>query len=335
MSDLHFWRAHTNIALIKYWGKASDELILPMNNSLSLTLDAFYTDTAVCFAADQSDDQLILDGQVQSGAETQKISAFLDHFRELAQTDRRATVISYNHVPTAAGLASSASAFAALAAACRDALGLTMDDRTLSTMARLGSGSASRSVYGGFVEWLKGSDHESSVAVPFDDGQWDIGMIAIVNDHHAKNISSRDGMKRTVTTSAFYQSWPEIAAKDLEAIKPAIKAHDIDTLGMIAEHNAFAMHATTLTAEPAFSYLTADTWHAIHMIQRLRNAGWSVYATMDAGPNVKVICRQSEMAQIIHLLEDEFASDSLIPSQVGGGVQLSPEVPNEVSAACL
>lgn len=334
MTDLHFWRAHTNIALIKYWGKADEQLIIPMNNSLSLTLDAFYTDTAVCFDANQTADELILNGQTQSEASTKKVSRFLDHFRKLADTDLRAKVISINHVPTAAGLASSASAFAALAAASRDALNLDMDERTLSTMARLGSGSASRSIYGGFVEWIKGADHQSSVAVPFDDGNWDIGMIAIVNDHHAKKISSREGMKRTVETSDFYAAWPTIAQKDLEAIKPAIKTHDLDALGAIAEHNALAMHATTLTASPSFTYLNAETWRAIHVVERLREASWSVYLTMDAGPNVKVICRQSEMKQIMALLEEDFATDRLIPSTVGAGVQPAPISASEGLATC-
>ena len=162
------YRAHTNIALIKYWGKRDQALFLPVTSSLSLTLDAFYTDTQVTFDAQLAHDRFILDGQEQEASQVAKVSAFLDRFRALAQTDCRALVTSTNHVPTAAGLASSASAYAALACATNAALGLDLSQRQLSILARQGSGSASRSLFGGFVIWHagQGEDSDSSYAEP-------------------------------------------------------------------------------------------------------------------------------------------------------------------------
>ena len=148
-------KAHTNIALIKYWGKRNDELILPMNNSLSITLDQFYTETTVEFSNERSTDIFYLNGEQAGEQERLKVSRFLDNVRKLAGKDLRASVHSKNFVPTAAGFASSASGFAALAAASAKAIGLELDLKQLSQLARIGSGSACRSIYGGFVEWKK------------------------------------------------------------------------------------------------------------------------------------------------------------------------------------
>ena len=156
-------RAHTNIALIKYWGKANKQLMLPATSSISLTLNDFYTDTAVTFDPELNQDQLTLNHQMQSPT---AVSRFLDHVRHLAQIDTRARVTSLNHVPTAAGLASSASAFAALALAASRAAGLNLTPTALSRLARRGSGSATRSIFGGAVIWHRGSDDQSSFAEP-------------------------------------------------------------------------------------------------------------------------------------------------------------------------
>lgn len=183
-------RAHTNIALIKYWGKRNDELFLPMNSSLSLTLDAFYTDTEVVLDSDFTSDTFFLNDVKQDEKETEKITKFLNLFRNEVNIKTKACVKSYNHVPTAAGLASSASAFSALAGAMNQASDLNLDPKTLSTYARRGSGSATRSIYGGFVEWYMGEDDlsETSHAIPVDDASWDIGMIVIAVNTGQKNF---------------------------------------------------------------------------------------------------------------------------------------------------
>ncbi len=183
-------KAHTNIALIKYWGKRDESLILPMNNSLSLTLDGFYTETTVEFHDDWTEDVFYLNDEAVSGGERNRVVSFLDRIRKKAGKEGTyAEIHSVNHVPTAAGFASSASGFAALAAAAARALGLECSNQELSALTRQGSGSACRSVYGGFVEWEKGTraDGSDSYAVqvtPPD--HWDIRVAAAVLSSDAK-----------------------------------------------------------------------------------------------------------------------------------------------------
>ncbi|MGX4686592.1 diphosphomevalonate decarboxylase [Vagococcus sp. JNUCC 83] len=323
MKQIGRCRAHTNIALIKYWGKRNDELFLPMNSSLSLTLDAFYTDTSVTIDTDLKEDEFYLNGIKQDEKETTKISRFLNLFRQVAKDYTFAKVESYNHVPTAAGLASSASAFAALAGATNTALKLNLDRQVLSTFARQGSGSSTRSIYGGLVEWNMGKDDlsQTSHAIEIDDASWDIGMIVIAINKQQKKLSSRIGMKLTVETSPFYPVWVAEAQKDLIAIKEAIKAKDFVTLGEITESNGMKMHATMLGATPPISYWEPDSVKAINKVKEIRNNGIPCYVTMDAGPNVKVLCRQSQMSDILNKLKESFTNDQLICSKVGEGIK--------------
>ena len=317
-------RAHTNIALIKYWGKRNDELFLPMNSSLSLTLDAFYTDTEVVLDSDFTSDTFFLNDVKQDEKETEKITKFLNLFRNEVNMETNACVKSYNHVPTAAGLASSASAFSALAGAMNQASGLNLDSKILSTFARRGSGSATRSIYGGFVEWYMGEDDlsETSHAIPVDDASWDIGMIVIAVNTGRKKLSSRVGMKQTIATSPFYSSWVETATSDLTKMKDAIKQKDFITLGEITESNGMKMHATMLGAFPPISYWEPDSVKAIQTVKEIRGMGIPCYVTMDAGPNVKVLCKASDMAKIEELLLKEFKREQIIPTTVGEGIKL-------------
>ncbi|MFW3538589.1 diphosphomevalonate decarboxylase [Vagococcus fluvialis] len=317
-------RAHTNIALIKYWGKRNDELFLPMNSSLSLTLDAFYTDTEVVLDSDFTSDTFFLNDVKQDEKETEKITKFLNLFRNEVNIKTKACVKSYNHVPTAAGLASSASAFSALAGAMNQASDLNLDPKTLSTYARRGSGSATRSIYGGFVEWYMGEDDlsETSHAIPVDDASWDIGMIVIAVNTGQKKLSSRVGMKQTIATSPFYSSWVETATSDLTKMKDAIKQKDFITLGEITESNGMKMHATMLGAFPPISYWEPDSVKAIQTVKEIRGMGIPCYVTMDAGPNVKVLCKASDMAKIEELLLKEFKREQIIPTTVGEGIKL-------------
>ena len=307
------YRAHTNIALIKYWGKRHEALFLPVTNSLSLTLDAFYTDSWIDFDAKYGQDSFYLDGVKQDGKATAKVTQFVNRFRALAQCDLPFCLKSYNHVPTAAGLASSASAFAALACACNAALKLNLSQKELSILARQGSGSASRSLYGGFVEWLagEGDDSQSSYAVPFEAAEWDVAMLVVMVSKTQKKISSRVGMALTMATSPFYQQWAEEVAQDLAQIKPAILAHDFDAMGQIAEHNAMKMHATMIAANPSFTYWEAGSLQAMRLVQTLREQGLSCYFTMDAGPNVKVLCRKSQIEQVKAAFREIFEESEL------------------------
>lgn len=314
-------RAHTNIALIKYWGKSDEVLSLPNNSSLSLTLDKFYTETEVEFSSEFTEDVFYLNGK-KDDITLEKVSKFLDLFREPLNLNYKAVVKSINYVPTAAGLASSASAFAALAAAANKASGLNLNDRDLSTLARKGSGSATRSIYGGLVEWEKGYDDKSSYAVEIDKADWDIGMIAVIVNSSEKKISSRLAMKQTVETSPFYNKWPEVAKSDLKAIKVAIKNKDLKVVGEIAERNALMMHATMMAAKPPIIYLQPKSLEVMQIVHQMRDQGIDAYFTMDAGPNVKIICRLSEAEVIKDILSKSFDEKDIVVSGPGPGVEI-------------
>ncbi|EFR30505.1 diphosphomevalonate decarboxylase [Eremococcus coleocola] len=312
-------RAHTNIALVKYWGKRNKNLFLPVTSSLSLTLDAFYTETEVLFDPSLKEDSFTLDGQVQTGQSLAKVSNFVDLFRRDFNMSLPVQITSRNHVPTAAGLASSASAFAALAAASNQALGLGLSPEEVSVYARQGSGSASRSLFGGFALWHKGQgdDSASSYAQQIDPADWDIAMLVVLVNPGPKKISSRQGMEHTMQSSPFYALWPEEVAKDLSAMEDAIKDRNIDQIGIIAEHNAMKMHATMIASNPSFTYWQAQSLLAMERVRQLRQAGYSAYFTMDAGPNVKVICPYSQVEAIRQALLDDFAEDHLVISRPG------------------
>lgn len=329
-------RAHTNIALIKYWGKRDKELFLPMNSSLSLTLDAFYTDTKVVFDPELTADEFYLNGILQKEKEMLKISRFLDLFCEYIGERAFARVESINFVPTAAGLASSASAFAALALATATALDLDLSPATLSTLARRGSGSSTRSLFGGFVEWDMGTGSEDSMAHPIDDADWDIGMVVLAVNTGPKKIASREGMDHTVATSPFYRAWVETAKQDLVDIKAAIASHDFEKLGQITEHNGMKMHATTLSANPPFTYWSADSLVAQEAVRQVREAtGLSAYMTMDAGPNVKVLCRASQMDELVEGLSVVFPREKIITSKPGPAAYVLSEKDWQASQAAF
>ncbi|MGX7417888.1 diphosphomevalonate decarboxylase [Carnobacterium gallinarum] len=316
--------AYTNIALIKYWGKKDDGLILPMNSSLSLTLDAFYTETTVTFNDQLTSDEFYLNQKRQTVDETKKTSKFLDLVRELSGINAPALIESINHVPTAAGLASSASGFAALAGAASVASGLDLSSVDLSRLARRGSGSATRSIYGGFVEWQMGTNDLDSHGVPVETAEnLDLAMLFVVVNQKEKVVSSREGMKRTVETSPFYQGWLESTAEDLLVAKEAIKKGDFQRLGEVTESNGLKMHATMLGAVPPFSYWEPATVRAMQIVQELRQSGILCYFTMDAGPNVKVLCQKKDLPAIKTKFETIFEESQLIVAYPGPAIQLT------------
>lgn len=308
-------KANANIALIKYWGKKDEELFLPYTSSLSLTLDALYTETEVSFI-DEENDVFYLDAQLQGEKETLKIKKFIDIFRKKSAIDRRVLVNSYNHVPTAAGLASSASGYAALALALNKLFNLNLDRKELSIITRKGSGSATRSIYGGIVEWHKGDSDENSYAEKVDDGDFDLAMIIIVVNSNKKEISSREAMKITVNTSPLYQAYVENSALDLVEIKKAIKDRDIKRIGEISEHNAMKMHSTILSSNPPMLYFEGDSLIAINKVKELREKGFDAYYTMDAGPNVKIVTKKSQAEEIKKELLDIFSEEKIIISDI-------------------
>ncbi|WP_071131670.1 diphosphomevalonate decarboxylase [Enterococcus timonensis] len=317
-------KAHTNIALIKYWGKKDPQLMLPMNNSISLTLDAFYTETWVSFQKELTSDRFILNETVQDTKQSKKVVKFLNEARAISKTKLFAEVKSINHVPTAAGLASSASGMAALAGATSLALGLPLDDISLSRLARHGSGSATRSIYGGFSEWQKGSDDATSYAVPLkeDLSDWDLAMIFILINDQPKKISSTAGMAHTVETSIFYPGWLKAIDGDLKDVRQAISEKNFTLLGETAERNALRMHATMLGANPPFTYLAPGTLTALDIVQKLREQGILGYCTMDAGPNVKVLVEKANVKTFLDALSVTFPKENLVVAFPGRGIEL-------------
>lgn len=317
-------KAHTNIALIKYWGKRNDELILPTNNSLSVTLDGFYTETKVAFDKNLTKDEFILDGKEVTGVAYDRVANYLNLIREYGKLGNLyARVDSTNAVPTAAGFASSASGFAALAAAATKAANLNVSNDELSKLTRQGSGSACRSIYGGFVEWEKGSkdDGTDSYAVEIAPQEhWDIRVAAVVLNETEKEISSREGMKRTVDTSEFYEGWLSGIPADLTEIKAGIKEKDFNRVGAVAEANCLKMHATTLGAKPPFTYWTDATMRVMQTVQSLRKKGVPAYFTIDAGPNVKVLYQPENEAVVEETLRKTADVNNVILSRVGAGI---------------
>ncbi len=283
-------RACANIALVKYWGKRDAALNLPAAGSLSLTLAALVTDTHVVFSSDAREDTLVLDGKVADAA---RITPFLDLVRARAGISLPARVMSTNSFPTASGLASSASGFAALALAASRAAGLALDTRELSILARRGSGSAARSIFGGFVRMDAGTrgDGEDAFAHPVASPLLDkVRMvIAVVGGGAPKSHGSRDAMDHVAETSPLYASWVALVPKDLSVAEAVLTSGDLQALGELAEANALAMHATAIAARPAVIYWQPTSVALLAAVRELRAKGIPAWATMDAGPHVKVL----------------------------------------------
>ena len=296
-------KAAINIALSKYWGKREVELNLPTNSSLSISLPDLGTETII-EATDTNNDEIFLNGKLLSPNETfaKRLSLFLDYFRD----GQHFKVTTTNTVATAAGLASSASGYAALVLALNDSFQWQLNSKQLSILARLGSGSASRSIYDGFVIWHKGqqADGLDSYAEPMNIVWTDfcIGLIEI--DTSAKKMGSTQGMQNTVKTCDLYQAWPEKAEKDLLKIKLAIETKDFKTLGETAENNALSMHATMIATIPPILYWQPESVKAMHKVWALREQGVVVYFTMDAGPNLKLLFLESELEKVKETFKD-------------------------------
>jgi diphosphomevalonate decarboxylase len=286
--------AGTNIALVKYWGKRDANLNLPAAGSLSLTLDGLGTRTSVRFSDALAADRLTLNGAEADARATARATRFLDRVRVRARLSARAEIASDNSMPTASGLASSASGFAALAVAATRAAGLSLSPAELSELARLGSGSAARSIFGGFVEMAHGErvDGADAVAAPVPGGAlWtDVRLVVAVTSNAAKAIGSTEAMERTARTSPYYAPWIASVPGDLIEARAAVAARDLLRLGAVAERSALRMHASAMAADPGILYWTAPTLAAIETVRGLRAAGLAVFFTIDAGPHVKALC---------------------------------------------
>ena len=286
-------RAGSNIAFIKYWGVADSSLNIPLNNSISMTLADAHTTTTVAWDdnASLAADSITIDGAHLQGAPAARIAAHLDRLRGLAGVSCKARVVSRNNFPMASGIASSASGFAALTVAAAAALDLQLDAAQLSALARQASGSASRSLFGGFVEWQRGNSHSSSAAHQVhDESHWALrDLIAIVSTS-AKRTSSSDG-HRLAATSPFTAARTQHVSDWLATVRRAVAARDLAQLGPILELDALAMHGVMMTSAPSLLYWQPGTLEVLHAVRSWREEdGLPVYFTIDAGPNVHLIC---------------------------------------------
>ena len=317
-------RAGANFALVKYWGKADATLNVPAVGSISITLDSLHTETTVELAPDLASDELTLDGK-RRAEDAAKLSACLDLLRRKAQVDTRARVTSRNNFPTAAGLASSASGFAALVRAAEAAFGLALTPRERSILARQGSGSAARSIFGGFVEMHAGvaPDGTDSFAEPLLDGaDWPLEVVIAVTAKGEKEIGSRSGMMRSATSSPYYAAWVAGQPPDLKAARAAIRARDFAALAEVAEHNCLKMHAAALAAQPPLVYWNGATVECLHAVRHLRAGGVPVFFTIDAGPQLKAVCAPGARGHVERTLHAVPGVLELMTSALGPGAEL-------------
>ncbi len=278
--------ACSNIALVKYWGKADVERNLPAVPSLSMTLDGLRTVTTVAFSATLTEDVVSIGGSVATGKPRDRAVALLERVRALAGVPHRARVESANDFPTAAGLASSASGFAALALAAVAAAGREVDLSEVSALARSASASAARSVYGGYAALGAGAERAERVASAAD---FPLAMLVAVTATGPKSLGSTEAMTRTAQTSPYYRAWVEGAPALFEQARSALLSRDLRGLGEAMEQSTLQMHATMHTSVPAVVYWVPATLSAMACVTELRTAGVPAYFTIDGGPHVKVL----------------------------------------------
>lgn len=307
--------AHPNIALSKYWGKRPGEGNVPAVPSLSITLAGLATTTTVTFDDALTTDALVLNDAPADEAALRRATELLDRVRTAAGVTSRARVVSTNDFPTASGLASSASGFAALAVAATRAAGLDWSAERVADLARRSSASAARSVFGGFVEL----DGESTrvIAPP---GHVDLRVLVCVTTEAAKSVSSRDGMGVTAAKSPYYAAWLETAPRIHAQLREALVARDLATTCALAEQSALAMHASAFAA--GVVYVSGATLAALAEVQRLRAEGAAAYATMDAGPHLKCLVSGADAVRVRERLARVPGVLRIIEAVAGDGARI-------------
>jgi diphosphomevalonate decarboxylase len=318
-------RANSNVALAKYWGKRVEALNLPYTGSISVTLAGLSTTVRTSFHPGWQADQIVMNGAAADQTEARRVSAFVDIVRQAAGCSAKAEIEIRSNFPVAAGLASSASMFAALALSSSRAAGLSLSDRDLSALARRGSGSAARSIHGGYVEWLAGesSDGQDSYAIQIASAvAWPIGIVVAITDEGPKRVGSREGMARAVKESPFFPTWLESHEADLDAIRDGIGNRDLRCVGPAAERNCLKMHGVAMASTPPLLYWTAATVAVMHRVWRLRDEGIEAYFTIDAGPQVKVLCPFNQRDIVADALGRVSGVLRILLSEPGGGAEL-------------
>jgi len=306
--------APTNIALCKYWGKRDQDINLPLTSSLSISLGNKGATVDLRIHHGAHDEIFLNEYEVDRVSPfSKRLIEFLNLFRH--HHEPRFSVHIKSNVPIAAGLASSACGFASLIMALDALFGWKLDQRELSILARLGSGSATRSLWPGFVEWHSGirGDGMDSHGVMIEETWPELCIGLLIVSEKAKGIPSREAMQRTVTTSALYSAWPAKVSRDLSLLKQAISVCDFPLLGKTAESNATTMHATMLSAWPPITYAIPETLLAMQQVWQLRSEGLSLYFTQDAGPNLKLLFLQKD----IDTVKSHFPQAEIVQPFVG------------------
>ncbi len=323
-TDMAQAQAQPNIALVKYWGKRHGARNLPAVGSLSVTLESLWTRTEVEFDPDLPEDLFLLNG-VPDPKGLVRVSRCLDPIRQRASCLHRARIQSRNNFPTSAGLASSASGFAALVTAAIAALCLEVSPEERSEWARGASGSAPRSLYGGFVE-LRLQETPApgrTELVPLaDPGHWPLEVAVAITSLSAKPVGSTAGMEITAKTSPFYEDWIRAQPADLEAARQAVLARDFEKLALVSEHSCLKMHGLALAAKPGLMYWNGATVSCLTVIRDLRAQGIPVFFTIDAGPQVKAVCEPGASQQVAGILRQIPGVLEVMTSRLGPGARV-------------
>ena len=314
--------ACANIAFIKYWGNRDNNLRLPVNGSISMNLDELFTRTTVSFQPSLPFDELIINGHEVVGKGLDRVSYILDLIRERAGVKMNAEVMSENNFPAGAGIASSAAAFAALALAGSKAAGLELSEQELSVLARRGSGSASRSIPAGFVEWQAGTGDEDSFAysiAPVD--HWNLAdCVAMVSSSH-KKTGSTEG-HAIAGTSPLQNARLEDTPRRLDICRSAILNKDFETFANIIELDSDIMHSVMMTSNPPLMYWQAATVGIFHAVREWRASGLPVGYTVDAGANVHVLCLGDHAPEVEKRLREMPGVSNVLIAGVGGAAKI-------------
>ena len=314
--------AHPNIAFIKYWGNRDQTLRLPENGSISMNLEELTTRTRITFDQAFSSDIFDLNGLRQSGPALQRVVTHLNVIRGIRGIATRAHVMSENNFPIGAGIASSASAFAALTVAAVNAMGLEMSEKDLSRLARRGSGSACRSIPTGYTEWYRGSSDIDSFAVSIaKPNHWDlVDCIAVVAAAHKKTGSS-EGHK--IASSSLFQA-VRVADADrrIDRCRDALLARDFDALAEIIEEDSNMMHTVMMTSRPALFYWEPATIEIMKAVQTWRKTGIPAAYTIDAGPNVHIFCESKALENVKHRLASIPGVKEVLVAHPGSGAKI-------------
>jgi diphosphomevalonate decarboxylase len=317
--------AHPNFALSKYWGKRSGAGNFPAVPSLSVTVAGLATHTRVRWGVPRSDDRVVVGGEEAVGVIRTRVVDLLDRVRWVSGDRRRAEVVSHNDFPTASGLASSASGFAALALAAVHAAGLDWDTSRVSDLARRSSASAARSIFGGFVELQAGTpgglDSEHLAAHPVAPAEHlPLAVLVAITTTAQKAIASSDGMRETMDRSPYARAWLEEAPRLHARLREALRLGDFIQVGELAEASALAMHASAIAA--GVMYWNGATVEALRTVRCLRDGGVPAYATIDAGPHVKVLARPADAQRVRAALEATAGILRVVEGRVGQGARL-------------